>query len=115
MGCIGYLLPFLGLLGFYNEIWWLFYIAGGLCLIMDVISLFNGQLRCWGSIVTIVFWIIGYRVVGSFWNGLIWGTCVSTLVLTLFALAMSVFTFGIGGVMVGFDWIKKLFGRTDDE
>ena len=44
MGCLGIILPILGLVGYYYGIDWLFYIAGGLTAVMDIIALIQGEL-----------------------------------------------------------------------
>lgn len=39
MGCIGLLLAILGIFGYANQIWWLFYLAGGIAAIFDILAL----------------------------------------------------------------------------
>ena len=50
MGCIGLLLAVLGVFGYTNQIWWLFYLAGGIAAIIDILALISGELRCFGTI-----------------------------------------------------------------
>ena len=113
MGCISLLLPILGLYGYYFEIDWLFYSAGGIATILDIVALFNGQLRCLGSVVTIVFWFYGYRLTDSFWNGLIFGSCASSiLLLVVFFVILTVsagISAAIGGMFRAFSWFEDMF------
>ena len=115
MGCIGIVLPILGLAGYYYGIDWLFYIAGGLTAVMDILSLIRGELRFIGTIITISFWITGYKVMGAFWDGLIWGSCASTIVIVFGTFVFIAITTGIGAAIAGlmgiFEWIKGMFGK----
>ncbi len=62
MSCLGILLPLLGLVAYANHIWWLFYLAGGIAAVLDIIAIINGDLGCFGAIITIVFWVLGYQL-----------------------------------------------------
>lgn len=110
MGCLGILLPILGLIGYYNDISWLFYTAGSITLVLDVVALVSGALRCLGSIITIAFWISCYNHLGKFWDGLILGSCTSTLVMLIGIFIFFVFTAGFGAAIAG---LTSLFGRTN--
>lgn len=113
MGCLGIILPILGLLGYYNGIDWLFYLAGGLSALLDIFALIGGQLRCFGTILTIVFWVNGYQITGSVLDGMIWGSCISSIVMVIGSFVLLTVTTGIGaaiaGVMGVFEWMKNLF------
>lgn len=104
-----------GVLGYYNDIGWLFYIAGGFCFLIDAISFISGQLRPIAKVVTIVAWIVGNLYSGSFLDGVIWGSCFSTLLAlclylpVLLMALMSVLGMMIGGVMIVFNKVKSLF------
>lgn len=115
MGCLGILLPILGLLGFYYGIDWLFYLAGGISALLDVFALIGGQLRCFGTIFTILFWVTGYKITGSVLDGLIWGSCISSVVMVIGTFVFVTFTTGIGAAIAGlvgvFEWMKGLFGK----
>ena len=70
MGCIGLLLAILGIFGYANQIWWLFYLAGGIAAVFDILALISGELRCLGTIITVGFWVSAYRQTGSLVDGL---------------------------------------------
>lgn len=112
MGCIGLLLAILGIFGYANQIWWLFYLAGGIVVVFDILALISGELGCFGTIVTIAFWFSAYRYTGSFWDGLILGSSLSTVVVLVVSFIIEVFTAGISAAFIGlisiFDWIKNL-------
>ena len=112
MGCIGLLLPILGVFGYANQIWWLFYLAGGIAAVFDIIALTSGELRCFGTIVTMVFWYYAYRLTGSFWDGFVLGSCLSTIVIVIVSFILEVFTIGIVAAIAGltslFDWLKNI-------
>ena len=38
MGCIGLLLALLGVFGYIDQIWWLFYLAGGIAACFDILN-----------------------------------------------------------------------------
>lgn len=112
MGCIGLILAVLGILGYANQIWWLFYLAGGIVVICDILAFIDGEQRCLGTIVTAVFWYFAYQLTGSFWDGLVLGSCFSSVVLVAVYFILMVFTAGIGVAIAGltsiYDWIKNL-------
>lgn len=112
MGCLGLLLAILGVFGYANQIWWLFYLAGGITAVFDILALISGELRCYGTIVTIGFWVSAYRYTGSFWEGLALGSCLSTIVMVVAFFIFMAFTAGISVAISGltsmFDWIKNL-------
>lgn len=111
MGCIGLLLAILGVFGYVNQIWWLFYLAGGISAVFDILALISGELRCLGTIVTVVFWYYAYRLTGSFWDGLVLGSSISTVIIVVASFLFMVFTAGIGAAISGlasiFDWITN--------
>ena len=112
MGCLGLLLAILGVFGYANQIWWLFYLAGGIAAVFDILDLISGELRCLGTIITIGFWVSAYKQTGSFWDGLVLGSCLSTVVMVVVSFIFMAFTAGfsvaISGLTSMFDWIKKL-------
>ncbi len=81
MQLIGLLLPLAALYAYYNDHMTLFYWTGSIVAILDIIAIFSGSLRCWGSIVTMGCWIWAYNTVGSTWEGLILGSCWSFIIL----------------------------------
>ena len=111
MGCIGILFAILGLVGYANQIWWLFYFAGGFVAIFDVLALISGGLRCLGSIVTIAFWCYGYKLTSSFWDGLILGSCMSTLIMIAATFILMVISAGfetaVSELASVINWIKN--------
>ena len=117
MGCLLTFAPILGFIGYRYDIGWLFYIAGGIATLQNVTALLNGDLRCFGSIVTIVCWYTGIQHTGSFWTGLLIGSCVSAILIVLYSLVLILVTagigVGIGGIVLvikqTFAWIGNLF------
>lgn len=111
MGCVGLILAILGVVGYANQIWWLFYLAGGIAAVFDIIALISGELRCLGTIITIVFWRAAYQLTDSFWDALILGSCLSSVFMVAAAFILMVFTTGfsaaIGGLTSLFDWMKN--------
>ena len=112
MGCFGIILPILGLIGFYNDINWLFYTAGGITMVLDIVALISGQLRCLGSIITIAFWVTCYNHTGKFWDGLILGSCTSTIVMLIGTFVLVAITSGVGTAIVG---LTRFFGKINSE
>lgn len=108
MGCIGLLLAALVIFGYANQIWWLFYLAGGISAILNVLALISGKLRCFGTIATIVFWYHAYRLTGSFWDGVILGSSLSTVIMVIISFVFIAFTVGIGAAVSS---LKSLFDR----
>lgn len=108
MGCLGLLLAVLGVFGYVNQIWWLFYLAGGIVAISEILLLISGELRCFGTIATGVSWYYAYQLTGSFVDGLVLGSSLSIVIMVV---AMA-FTAGFGTAIFGltslFDWIKNL-------
>jgi len=111
MVIVGILAAIFGCLGYHFEIWWLFYIMGGIAAIMDIISILRGELQCFGTIITIACWIGGYKITGSVWDGILLGSCFSTILLLGAALTMPVLTLIIGAIGAFFEWIGKLFNK----
>ena len=112
MGCIGLLLAILGIFGYANQIWWLFYLAGGIAAIFDILALINGELRCLGTIITVGFWVSAYRQTDSLVDGLVLGSCLSTVVMVVVIFIFMTFTAGISVAFSGltsiYDWIKNI-------
>lgn len=112
MGCIGLLLAILGVFGYIDQIWWLFYLAGGIAAFFDILALISGELRCFGTIVTIGFWYYAYQLTGSFWDGLVLGSSLSTVVVVVATFIFMAFTAGISvafsGLVSIFNWIKNI-------
>lgn len=111
MGCIGIILPILGLIGYANEIWWLFYIAGGIAAIFDVFAVIAGSLRCFGTLLTIAFWIGGYRYTNSITDGVILGSCASYIVFILVTFVFMAITAGISAAVNGISNLFHLFKK----
>lgn len=110
MGCLGLIIAVAGLLGFHYEIWWLFYIAGGLSAISDIFAIITGELRCFGTLATIASWTVCYRFTGSIIDGVVLGSCISSIVLVVSTFAFLVVTAGIGAA---FSAISHFFGNND--
>lgn len=112
MGCIGLLLAIIGIFGYANQIWWLFYLAGGIAAIFDILALISGELRCLGTIITVGFWGSAYRQTGSLVDGLVLGSCLSTVVMVVVSFIFMTFTAGISVAISGltsiYDWIKNI-------
>jgi hypothetical protein len=115
MGCLGIIFAILGIVGYYNGIMWLFYLAGGISAFMTVASIILGDLRCFGTLVTVFCVVSGYRLTGSFWQGLILGSCVSDLIYTIIGFFFMLLTSGISVALTTlfsiFGWIKGLFEK----
>lgn len=111
MGCIGIFLPILGLVGYFNDIGWLFYIAGGLATIFDIIAVFTGALRCFGSLITIACWIRGYTLTHSIVSGVILGSCASYIVIVVVTFLFMAITAGTGAAIAGITKFFHLFKK----
>lgn len=77
------LMPILGIVGYFYDISWLLYVFGGIIALTEVIFLFTGALRCFGSILLIVSCAIGYSITKSFWIGLLLGSCITAAFLSV--------------------------------
>ena len=86
---------------------------------MDIIALIQGELRCFGTIITIAFWISGYKETGAFWSGLILGSCASTILIVFGTFIFISITTGVGAAIAGlmgiFEWIKGMFGKVKNK
>ena len=118
MGCfIIIFLPIIGIISYYYEIWWLFYISGGIILWHDVtdnlfeerrgvLACLRGNVQdvrnyisCIRNVVTSIgCWGIGYYLTGSFIKGVLLGACisiyaqwVSLAIVSVFMLLFSIF------------------------
>lgn len=101
MKLIGIILPILGLIGYANELWWLFYIAGGLVFLSDALAFLNGSLRCFGTLLTIIFWIGAYDYTGSIVDGVCLGSCASSIILMISTFVFIAVTAGFGAAIAG--------------
>ena len=86
------LLPFMGIFGYVYDVLWLFYIAGGLITLTEIVFLFVGALRCFGSIMLIVSCIIGYSITKSLWVGLMLGACITASILSVLFIIIMCFS-----------------------
>lgn len=111
MEIVGLLAAILGCLGYHFEIWWIFYIMGGIAAILDIISILSGELRCFGTIITVACWCGGYKVTGSIWDGIVLGSCFSTILMLGIALVSPLIMIVIGGILNVFEWIKNCFNK----
>lgn len=66
---------FLGLVGLFSGIFPLFLVCGIICLIIDIMGLFSGNLK---PFMPIVLFIIGYIIIGS-WHGIFLGALAGSL------------------------------------
>lgn len=74
---LGLLLSFLGIVGYVTHTMWLLYVAGGLITFVEVTELVSGRNGCLESIAKIAIWIMGYTIVGSILDGVLFGSCIS--------------------------------------
>ena len=91
------LLPFIGIIGYIYDVSWLFYIIGGLITLTELIFLFTGALRCLGSILLILSFVIGYSITNSFWIGILLGSCITASVLSIGFVVLMCFS-GISAI-----------------
>lgn len=77
------LLPIIGIIGYVYDISWLFYAIGGIITLTEIVFLFVGALRCFGSILLIMSCVIGYSITRSFWIGLMLGSCIMPSILVI--------------------------------
>ena len=96
------LLPFIGIVGYFYDVPWLFYIIGGLITLTELFFLFTGALRCLGSILLIISCIIGYCITNSLWIGLLLGSCITGSILSVGIIIIMCFS----GIATITDWVK---------
>ena len=96
------LLPILGIVGYMKDIMWLFYLSGGIILLTNIIFLFTGALRCFGSILLVLSCIIGYSIAHSLWTGLMLGACITSGFLSILLVLVLCFS----GVSTISSWFK---------
>ena len=109
MGTIGIILAIIGCVCYHYDIWWLFYICGAIVTLADIYSILDGELRCFGTLATMVCWRVGYDVTGSIIDGILLGSCASTVVLVVAMFVFLAVTGGIGAAMamMGSFWGNK--------
>lgn len=112
MGCIGLLLAILGIFGYANQIWWCSIWQEESLQFLTSLLLISGELRCLGTIITVGFWVSAYRQTGSLVDGLVLGSCLSTVVMVVVFFIFMTFTAGISVAISGltsiYDWIKNI-------
>ena len=90
------ILPIAGIVGYFAQIPWLLYIAGGLTTLMSIFLLFTGAFRCLGSALLVISVAIGYYLTESILEGLLLGSCITTFLLVgLFSLFTGIPAFGL--------------------
>jgi len=77
------LVPVIGIIAYVYNILWLFYILGGAISLVEFFFLFTGALRCLGSVLLIISFIIGYCVTQSLLIGLLLGSCITASILSI--------------------------------
>lgn len=97
------LMPVLGIVGYVKDISWLLYVFGGIITITELCFLFTGTLRCLGSVLLILSFIIGYSITNSFWVGLLLGSCITASVLSIGLIIIMCFS----GVSAITGFLKK--------
>lgn len=97
------LMPVLGIVGYINDISWLLYVFGGIITLTELCFLFTGSLRCFGSVLLILSFIIGYGITKSFWIGMLLGSCITASILSIGLLIMMCFS----GVSTITGFLKK--------
>lgn len=87
------------------------FIAGGLATIFDIFAVLSGELRCFGTLLTVAFWVGGYRYMGSVISGVILGSCVSYIVFLVVTFGFMAITVGnlaaVEGISNIFHYFKK--------
>ena len=90
------ILPIAGIVGYFAQIPWLLYIAGGLTTLMSIFLLFTGAFRCLGSVLLVISVAIGYYLTESILEGLLLGSCITTFLLVgLFSLFTGIPAIGL--------------------
>lgn len=106
-------MPIVALYGYYTGNMTLFYWVGSVVAILDVICLFNGELGCLGTILTLACWSYAYHHTDGLWESIILGSCYAFAALMgLMSLLYIpvVFAAIVGIVIYPFVWLKeKLF------
>ena len=96
------LMPILGIVGFLKDISWLLYVFGGIITLTELCFLITGALRCLGSILLILSFVIGYSITKSFWIGMLLGSCITASILSVGMILIMCFS----GMETITDWIK---------
>lgn len=94
------LIPIFGIVGYYNNITWLFYAAGVLSLAIAGALLYFGEMGCFTVAFLLVSLAIGYFVTGTIWNGLLLGSCM--LFSAIYVIMIIVMCFSGVSTVVGF-------------
>mgnify|MGYP000374329313 CR=1 FL=1 len=66
----------LGVLGLTFHLFWLFFIGGILCIILDIVGFFTRKLR---PLFPIILYILGYVFIGN-WTGILLGSIVGNII-----------------------------------
>lgn len=97
------LIPFLGIIGYYSEIMWLFYVAGIFSLLLASALLLFGKLGCFTTLFLVLSCTIGYILTETIWNGLILGSCILLSVVYIFFIILM----GSSGISSVKELLKK--------
>lgn len=109
MQLIALLLPIAALYGYYTDHMTLFYWTGSIVAVLDILAVLSGNLRCWGTLLTLVCWRIAFGQTGSLWEGLILGSCYSFMgVMAMMSLVFIPIILGgiVGIVLAPFIWLR---------
>ena len=96
------LMPILGIVGYLKDISWLLYVFGGIITLTELCFLITGALRCLGSILLILSFVIGYGITKSFWIGMLLGSCITASILSIGLIIIMCFS----GMATITNWIK---------
>lgn len=86
------LIPIFGIVGYYNDITWLFYAAGILSLVIAGALLYFGEMGCLTVAFLLVSLAIGYYITSTIWNGLLLGSCILFTVIYAFMIIIMCFS-----------------------
>ena len=89
-------LPIIGLIAFLFNVWWLFYITGGIIAFYDIYNIIKGNLRFYATLFTLGLWIFGFFYTKSIIKGLLLGSCISTFLPCILICTPFVFLIIIG-------------------
>ena len=91
--------PIVGIVGFFSDISWMYYVGCGISLFLTVTSILSGQLNpkgiLWDIIAIVVIWIM----TKSFITGLLLGPTFTLLISMAFVLILAIF--GVGANVFG--------------
>lgn len=86
------IIPIVGIISYFNEIWWLFYVSGIISIILFVYpNLIQNLIRLnLGGILELLGYgicvFICCKVCENFWHGLLLGSCIMVLIALVIAL-----------------------------